>query len=75
MPTKGRHQKKEVQEARDYALAKGWRLERRSGHTWGFLLCNTRSREGCRVKITSTPQNPGNAARRIRDEVDACPHP
>lgn len=74
MPTSGRHPKKEVADAVAAALAKGWRLQPGGGHVWGTLYCSHAARDGCKVRIHSSPQNPGSHARRIRQEVDACPH-
>lgn len=70
------HKNKHIRAAVDYALAKGWRLEIAGGHAhvWGYLLCPTASRGGCRVPVFSTPRVPENHARFIRRKVDACSH-
>lgn len=73
----GRHPKKDVQAAIEAILADAWwRLERakRGGHVWGVLKCGYERRGGCIVRINSTPQNPGNHARRLLQEVSACRH-
>jgi hypothetical protein len=52
-----RHPKKEVQEAIEEITADGWfRLE--PGAHWGVLLCGHRERDGCRLYVNATPQNP-----------------
>ena len=43
-------------------------------HIWGTLLCPRHTREGCRVRVMSTPRNPEGHARDIRRYVDRCPH-
>jgi hypothetical protein len=71
-----KHPKKEVQEAIEYAINARWRVKMAPGpgHVWCALLCPERSREGCKVYVYSTPQNPGNHAKRIKSDVDKCPH-
>jgi hypothetical protein len=68
---KGKHSKKEVEEALRYAEDHGWSVEQtKSGHRWGVAQCG----QGCRVSIWSTPKSPGNHAKQIRRAVDRCPH-
>ncbi|PZR97856.1 MAG: hypothetical protein DLM70_18590 [Chloroflexi bacterium] len=69
-----RHTSPEVEEAIRDAENLGWRVELRSGHAWGLLLCPLRSRGGCRMSVSSTPANAGNEARRIRSRVARCTH-
>lgn len=45
-----------------------------NGHAWGRLFCPQSSRDGCSISVWSTPKNPENHARHIRNRVDACPH-
>lgn len=55
----------------------GWRWEPGSGHVWATLYCPLAARDGCQVRVHSTPQapqDPGSHAKRIRGEVDACQH-
>jgi hypothetical protein len=68
------HPNKEVSDAIAYALSLGWRFVKGSGHRFGTLLCPQADRSGCRVGVASTPQNPGQHARRIRHDVDRCVH-
>ncbi len=68
------HPNKEVSDAIEYALSLGWRLIHGSGHRYATLLCAQNDRGGCRVGVASTPQNPGNQARRIRHDIEKCPH-
>ena len=69
-----RHTKKEVEDAIQFAEKHGWVVELRSGHVWAVLKCPQHSRDGCMIKVHSTPQNPGNHANRLRNEVRHCPH-
>jgi len=70
-----RHPKSEVEEAVQYAITAGWRwLAGGGGHAWAVLRCSERTRDGCQVYVFSTPQNPGNHAKRIKSAVDRCTH-
>jgi hypothetical protein len=67
----GRHPKKDVEAALEYANGRDWTVTRTaSGHRWGVAICG----RGCSVSIWSTPKNPGNHAKAIRRAVEACPH-
>ena len=68
------HPNKEVSDAIKYALGLGWRMVPGSGHCYCTLRCERADRTGCHVRVASTPQNPGNHARRILRDIDACPH-
>lgn len=70
------HPNKHIREAIKYAQGKGWRLQKAGprAHIWGQLFCQHARRGGCIVRIFSTPRNPENHARRIREAVDDCPH-
>ena len=80
--SRSRHSKKEGEEALRYAEANGWYVDERhgKGHAWGQLYCPFNDEECrcgvfCRVSIWSTPKNPGNHARQIRQVIDNCkPH-
>ncbi|MGQ3890320.1 hypothetical protein ACQUW5_15065 [Legionella sp. CNM-1927-20] len=71
-----KHANKEIEQAIKYAELKGWRYSSsgQSAHAWGRLLCPLASREGHAMSIWSTPKVPGNHARQIRRNVDACEH-
>ena len=72
-----RHQNKHIREAIKYALRRGWRLEKAAGgsaHVWRILLCPHAARDGHRFRVTGTPRNPENHAKRFRAAVDARPH-
>lgn len=71
-----RHSKKEVQNAIDYALERGWSFEKAGprAHSYGVLYCLLRTREGCRISVFSTPRSAENHANYIRGEIDRCPH-
>ena len=70
------HPNKHIREAIRYAEGIGWRATkaRAAAHVWGQLLCPLQTREGCIVRVYSTPRNPENHAKRIRSEVDKCRH-
>lgn len=68
------HPNKEVSDAIEYGLELGWTFVRGSGHCYGTLRCFQGDRSGCQVRVASTPQNPGNHARRIIRDIDSCPH-
>jgi hypothetical protein len=65
-----------VRERVDYALERGWRLQKAGprAHIWGLLFCPRAARDGCRWSVLSTPRVPENHARQIRRVVDQCPH-
>ncbi len=68
---RGRHPKKEVAQALEYAEEHGWDIEMTSGgHRWGVARCG----QGCSLSIWSTPKNAGNHAKDIWRAVDRCPH-
>jgi hypothetical protein len=69
-----RHPNKEIQKAIKDALAKGWRLEKASGHAWGRLYCSARTRSGCKLSVYGTPRNPHAIARLIKARVNKCRH-
>lgn len=76
MPRK-KHPKRDVENALQYAEAKGWRIEVGGSHAWGKMYCphndnNCRCGEFCITSIWSTPQNPANHAKQIRRVVDHC---
>ncbi|HEU5315665.1 MAG TPA: hypothetical protein VFX49_06110 [Chloroflexota bacterium] len=74
MPSRGRHPKKEVAEAIEYAESRGWRRRAGNGHVWATLYCPHAAPDGCKIRVHSTPQDPGSHAKRIRREVNSCPH-
>jgi len=69
---RSRHPNKEVDDAVEYALSKGWTL-RKQGH-WGRLYCAQADRDGCQVGVNGTPRNAGAHAKQIVRAVDRCPH-
>ena len=69
-----RHPDKHIEAAIHYAESLGWKVVLSNGHAWGRLFCPKSTRQGCIVSVWSTPRNPFAHARRIRREVDMCPH-
>lgn len=70
------HPHKEIRKSISYAEAKGWRVLKAGprAHLWGKLLCGFKDRNGCVVRVSSTPKNAEAHAREIRRRVDGCPH-
>ena len=70
------HPNKHIREAIRYAQSQGWTVTKAGprAHIWGTLLCPRHTREGCRVRVMSTPRNPESHARDIRRYVDRCSH-
>lgn len=75
-PGRVRHPNGDIEKAVPYAEALGWTVRlSKHGHAWGRLFCPHASRDGCIVGVYSTPKNPDNHARHIRNQVDKCRHP
>jgi hypothetical protein len=75
MAHRPRHPDKDVEAAIQYALSRGWRVEKRKGHAWGRMFCPWADRNGCMISVYCTPKNAANHARQIRAGVDRCDHP
>jgi hypothetical protein len=69
-----RHPNKHIEAAIQYAESLQWVVLISSGHAWGRLYCPQSSRAGCIISVWSTPRNPENHARHIRNMIDQCPH-
>jgi len=69
-----RHPKKDIRPAIEFALSKGWRLEKSTGkgHTWAKLYCPNSDQSGCIVYVYCTPKNDVNHARQIIRKVEKC---
>lgn len=71
------HPKKDVEAALKYAEAHGWRIVVGGSHAWGKLYCpyndeQCRCGDFCITSIWSTPKDPSNHARKLRQVVDNC---
>ena len=71
------HPKKDVEAALKYAEAHGWRIQVGGSHAWGKLYCpyndeQCRCGDFCITSIWSTPKDPSNYARKLRQVVDNC---
>jgi len=42
-------------------------------HLWGMLWCPRHGRDGCHIRVMSTPRSPESHARDIRRDVDRVP--
>jgi hypothetical protein len=71
---RARHPHKEIEAAVRHAEALGWRVTVGGSHAWGFLWCPHQARDGCRLRVNSTPKDPEAHARRLILEIDKCPH-
>jgi len=76
MTRRGKHPKKEIEDAIKYAESNGWvyKDSGNSAHSWGKLLCPLHEREGHKILIWSTPRSTFNHAQQIRRAVDRCQH-
>jgi len=68
------HPDKEVSDVMEYAVDRGWTVVYGSGHCYATLRCPRGDRTGCQVRVHSTPQNPGNHARKLLGLVNGCQH-
>ena len=70
------HPNKHIREAIRYAESNGWTVTHAGSraHIWGTLWCPHSSRDGCRIRVMSTPRSPENHAKDICHDVDRCPH-
>lgn len=71
-----KHQNKHIRDAIAYAESRGWRFVKAGGHAhvYGELYCPANAREGCIIRVHSTPRNPQDHARDLRRRIDSCPH-
>ena len=69
-----KHPSKEVQKAIEYAIASGWHIvdAGKSAHCFAKLRCGIPEHREHMMSIWSTPRNPENMAKRIRELVDKC---
>lgn len=70
------HPNKHIRAAIRYAEENGWEFVKAGprSHDFGTLYCQHRERDGCIVRVYSTPKHPEDHARWIRRQVDRCPH-
>jgi len=78
---RGRHPNRDIEEAVQYAEAHGWKVVHsgKSAHSWAKIRCphndrNCRNGMHCQNGIWSTPRDPRDHARHIRQWVDRCIH-
>lgn len=72
MPQRRRHPKKDIETALQVAEAAGWMVtEIHRGHRWGIVGCAAGEHV---VAIWSTPRDPATLGRRIRQQIERCPH-
>ena len=68
------HPNKEIEAALREAEARGWTVQKRSGHAWAVMMCPHHERGACRASIWSTPRNAENHARQLIRVLERCPH-
>lgn len=73
--SRAKHPNKDVEAAIQHAEDHKWTVKK-GGH-WGFLYCPFNDAEcrcgtRCKAGIWSTPKNPGNHAKQLREVVDGC---
>ena len=66
------HPNKEVSDAMEYAVGLGWTIVPGGNHAYAMLRCPQGDRTGCQVAVFHTPKNPGNHARRVIRDINAC---
>ncbi|NDW01084.1 hypothetical protein [Salipiger sp. PrR002] len=76
MPRK-KHTSKEIEAVIQELEALGWALVEGKGHAWGILRCpandkECRCGEFCQMSVWSTPKNPQQFAKKIRQKALAC---
>ena len=71
-----KHPSKHIRAAMKFAEEQGWRFEKASAraHIYGTMYCPHSGREGCLFRVYSTPSNPEEHARKLKREVEQCPH-
>jgi len=65
-----RHPNKHIQAAIEYAVSKGWTVQKSRGHAFCRIFCES---GGCIKCIWSTPTDPERFARQVIHYVDQCP--
>lgn len=69
-----RHPNKHIQAAIEYAVSKGWTVQKSPGHAFCRIFCEFGGRGGCIKSIWSTPTDPQRFAQQVIHFVDQCPH-
>lgn len=73
-----KHAIKEIEEVLSYAEAEGWTIVISArGHAWGLLRCphnspKCRCGDFCQMSVWSTPRNPQNHAKQLKNRIDGC---
>jgi hypothetical protein len=67
-------EKKEVNKVIEFAVELGWTVVYGSGHVYATLRCPHHDRDGYQVRVHSTPQNTGNHANKLLNDIQKCPH-
>ena len=71
------HKSKEIEAVLQELDGHGWTVVEGKGHAWGILRCPTNSKECrcgefCQMSVWSTPKNPEQHARKLRQKALAC---
>jgi hypothetical protein len=75
-----RHTSKEIETMIQELEALGWAVIEGKGHAWGMLRCPNNSKECrcgefCQMSVWSTPKNPQQFAKKLRQKALACVKP
>lgn len=75
--TRSRHKSKEIEAVIRELEALGWQVVEGKGHAWGILRCpanstDCRCGEFCQMSVWSTPKNPEQFAKKLRQKALAC---
>lgn len=72
-----RHPSKEIEAVLRELEGLKWTVEPATGHAWGLVRCSENSAECrcgefCQMSVWSTPKNPQQFAKRLRQKALAC---
>jgi len=72
-----KHTSKEIEGVLQELEKLGWNLIEGKGHCWGILRCpandqDCRCGEFCQMSVWSTPKNPQQHAKKLRQKALAC---
>ena len=68
------HPHKEISQVIEYAVESGWVVVPGTGHAYCTLRCPQGDRSGCQIRVFSTPQNPGEHARWLLQQINRREH-
>jgi len=74
---RSKHKSKEIEAVLQELESLGWTIIIGKGHAWGILRClgnnkDCRCGEFCQMSVWSTPKNPEQFAKKIRQKALTC---